>query len=288
MPSGMDVKAYKKNPVVLLNHDRSRVIGKALSVTKKDDGIYVKAEIHKGACDDEVYYSIKNGLVQTFSIGFRCLAGEYKEVNKNNVFFITKSALLEVSCVTIPCNQESTFSVVKSLNGEGFYAENTDLDATTDGPTTKSADINTKEDGEETMKLALAELLSAAEVEKLKALGIDVAEEKEVSTKQYIDHTVAKQVEAAKESILAELRETMKGEGEGESETNTDGSEGAGEAGDEGAGESEGTGGEGEGELKDAASAEDKEEVTEETAKAVDGLADVLAKIKADLQIEDK
>ena len=87
VPSGMDVKAYKKNPVVLLNHDRSRVIGKALSVTKKDDGIYVKAEIHKGACDDEVYYSIKNGLVQTFSIGFRCLAGEYKEVNKNNVFF---------------------------------------------------------------------------------------------------------------------------------------------------------------------------------------------------------
>ena len=52
VPSGIDIRAYKKNPVILLNHDRTKVIGRAVTVTKKADGLFIKAEIHKGACDD--------------------------------------------------------------------------------------------------------------------------------------------------------------------------------------------------------------------------------------------
>jgi HK97 family phage prohead protease len=212
VPSGMDIKAYKKNPVILLNHDRSHVIGKAVSVSKKDEGIFIKAEIHKGACEDEVFYAIKNGLISTFSIGFRVKAGEYKEIDKNNVFFITRSELYECSCVTIPCNAESTFAVVKAFGEEGFYAGEFEADATTEGPTTGSVDIN-KQAEEETMKLALADMLPAAEVEKLKALGVDVAEEKEVSLKRYIDIVVerpSRQLLQLKPKVKAKLKVKLK------------------------------------------------------------------------------
>ena len=278
VPAGMDLKWFKKNPVILLNHERDKVIGKAVSVSKKDDGIYIKAEIHKGACEDETFYAIQNGLLRTFSIGFRCSAGEYKEINNRSVYFILKSELRECSVVTIPCNSESMFEIKSLEDEEGFYA-----DVNTDSPTTVSDAINKTEAGEDIMKLALADLLSAAEVEKLKSLGIDVTEEKEISTKQYIDHMLAIAMEAAKESLKAELLAEIKGESEAASES--EGEEAG--AGEEEAGASEGeesAGGEGEGELKSDASEEDKEAA----AVAVKGLADLVEKFKSETLTEEK
>lgn len=272
VPSGMDVKAYKKNPVILLNHDRSHVIGKAVSVSKKDEGIFIKAEIHKGACEDEVFYAIKNGLISTFSIGFRVKAGEYKEIDKNNVFFITRSELYECSCVTIPCNAESTFAVVKAFGEEGFYAGEFEADATTEGPTTGSADIN-KQAEEETMKLALADMLPAAEVEKLKALGVDVAEEKEVSLKRYIDIVVEKAVEAA-------LAAKAEGEGAAEGEAQA---EGEGEATEGGEAQAEG-----EGEAEGETEPEEGKEAPEMVTKSLEALSDMVAQLKTTFVVDEK
>lgn len=286
VPGGMDVKAYKKNPVILLNHDRSRVIGKALSVTKSDDGIMIKAEIHKGACDDETFYAIKNGLVTTFSIGFRVKAGEFKEINKNNVFFITKSELYETSCVTIPCNAESTFSVVKSLEGDtGFYAGDFDYDVNTDGPTTESDVINKTEDGEDKMKLALADLLSAAEVEKLKSLGVNVEEEQEVSLKQYVDFTVQKAVEAAVASVVeglkGELKESVKSDEVSEPADNT-------AANDAGAEDAEKAAGDGTGEDVVKGEADVDQAQVDVATKAFSDLSGILAQLKAEFITEEK
>jgi len=222
VPGGMDLKWYKKNPVILHNHDRDKVIGKAISVSRKDDGIYIKAEIHKGACEDETFYAIQNGLLRTFSIGFACKAGEYKEIGTRNVYFITKSELRECSVVTLPCNSESMFEL-KSLDGsEGFYAEDetTDKGINVDVPT-HSDDVHKSTDGDNIMKIALKELLGAAEVEHLKSLGLEASldEEKEISPKQYIDQLVAKSLAAALaaielEKIKAATEEQEKGAGQ--------------------------------------------------------------------------
>lgn len=272
LPSGMDIKWYKKNPVILLNHDRSAVIGKAVSVTKKDDGIYIKAEVHKGACEDEVFYAIQNGLMSTFSIGFRVKAGEYKEVNKRNVYVIEKAELFEVSVVTIPCNAESLFEIKSLEDQEGFYAGEFEADATAEGPTTGSADIN-KQAEEETMKLALADMLPAAEVEKLKALGVDVAEEKEVSLKRYIDIVVEKAVEAA-------LAAKAEGEGAAEGEAQA---EGEGEAAEEGEAQAEG-----EGEAEGETEPEEGKESPEMVTKSLEALSDMVAQLKTTFVVDEK
>jgi len=206
VPGGMNLTWFKKNPVILHNHDRDKVIGKAVSVSKKEDGIHIKAEVHKGACEEELFYAIQNGLLRTFSIGFACKAGEYKEINNRNVYFITKSELRECSIVTIPCNSESMFELKSLDDNQGFYAEDEpNQDTDSDVPTHDSAVYKTLQ-GEEKMKIALKELLSAAEVENFKTLGLEAKldEEQEISTKQYFDQLLAKAV-APLEARIAEL-----------------------------------------------------------------------------------
>ena len=276
VPSGMDLKWFKKNPVILHNHDRNKVIGKALSVTRKDDGIYLKAEVHKGACDEEVFYAIQNGLLRTFSIGFACKAGEYKEINNRNVYFITKSELREVSVVTIPCSTESMFEL-KSLAGEeGFYAEDETTDKGTDvDMPTHSNDVHKSTDGDNTMKIALKELLSAAEVDRFKSLGLEASldEEKEISTKQYIDQLVAKSVAeafAAAELEKAKAATEEQEKGEEQSEEAQEGSEEETKS-DEGS---------------EDAGTEEVKSVPEEVTKSLTDLSAVIEKLKADISAE--
>lgn len=272
VPSGIDIKAYKKNPVILLNHDRTKVIGRAVTVTKKADGLFIRAEIHKGACEDETFYSIKNGLISTFSIGFRCEAGEYKEVNKTNVFFITKSSLLETSAVTIPCNHESTFQVVKAFGEEGFYAEDeeTTKGINADMPT-HADDVHKSTTGDNTMMIALKELLSAADVEKFKSLGLEASldEEKEVSTKQYVDQLVAKSVADAVAAEFEKVKAAAVEQEKGEEQTDEKQEEGS----EEGTKSDEGSA---------DADQEEQKSVSEEITKSLSELSTAIEKLKAE------
>ncbi len=205
VPAGMDLGPYTKNPVVLLNHDRDYPIGKSIDIQKKPDGIFVTAEIHEGAMEDEDFYAIEKGLVNSFSIGFRTKAGEFRTVNDNDVYFMTKTELFEVSVVTIPCNTESGFSITKSFGTDGFGAFN-------EPPAQPVPAVTKSVYGDDTMKLKQKELLTAEGVEQYKALGLDalLEGEVEVSTKSYIDSHVAKQLYALKLEIIAEVAEKFK------------------------------------------------------------------------------
>ncbi len=276
VPSGMDVAEFKKNPVILLNHDRGEVIGKAVTVTKKADGIYLKAEIHKGACKPEIFYAIQNGLIKTFSVGFRSIKGEWKEVGKRDVYFITKSALREVSCVTIPANAESVFEVKALTEGGGIWADVAEL-----SPTTKTVDIN-KQDGEENMQIPIIELMNAGEAEKLKASGFDATQTVEISQRQYIDLVVQKAVENALVKLKLQEQEAAKGEEESGSEkgsegiTDNDGDANSGEDAGKGTSEGEGSaegeiheGGEDEGKGEGEALSDEEKAALEETLKSL-------------------
>lgn len=107
---------YEKNPIILAFHDHSMPIGKMVSYDVTDEGLQIEAEISKAA--GPVYQLIKDGILKTFSVGFRCLDAEWKK--DEDIYLIKELELFEVSVVSVPCNQDSVFAVSKSLNPSDY------------------------------------------------------------------------------------------------------------------------------------------------------------------------
>jgi len=107
---------YQKNPVILAYHNHSMPIGSMIDFEVTELGLKIKAKISKGA--GQVYNLIKDGVLRTFSVGFRILDAEYD--HKSETYFIKDVELHEVSVVSVPCNQDSTFSVAKSMEKNEF------------------------------------------------------------------------------------------------------------------------------------------------------------------------
>jgi HK97 family phage prohead protease len=107
---------YLKNPIVLAFHDHTLPIGTVSELNVTSEGLEVVANISKAA--GKIYDLIKDGILKTFSIGFRALDGQYDEATRS--FLITDLELLEISVVSVPCNQDSVFSLEKSLNAADF------------------------------------------------------------------------------------------------------------------------------------------------------------------------
>jgi len=198
VPSGIDVSMWKSNPQIFLHHDHQMTAGRGTSVIKKADGLYIEAEIHKEALSEQDFYKIKSGLLCYFSIGFKGLKGEFKTVNGVEAFFITKSLLLEVSVVSIPCNSASSFQVVKSIDlGDGEYAfrGSAESEATKTAPVIEPELINK---GDDTVKLTRKELLAPEVVEVMAAAGLQATldEETEIELKDYVALLVKLEVAA--------------------------------------------------------------------------------------------
>ena len=112
---GMD--DYLKNPIILAFHDYSRPVGTAVDYNVTDKGLEIVAEISKAA--GEVYNLIKDGVLKTFSVGFSIKDADYeKDVD---TFFIKDLSLYEISVVSVPANQDSTFSLAKSFENVDEY-----------------------------------------------------------------------------------------------------------------------------------------------------------------------
>lgn len=110
------LKNFMKNPIMLFGHDHSRPIGKVTSLEPNEMGLMIEAEI--STADEQIYKLIKDGVLKTFSVGFRIKDADYD--NESNTFYITDLELLEISVVSVPCNQDSTFSVSKGMNGADY------------------------------------------------------------------------------------------------------------------------------------------------------------------------
>lgn len=101
---------FKKNPIVLYTHNKTE---QRLPVGKVDiDSIEITDETFEGDIIFDlndpfaklVYEKYKNGFLNAFSIGFRCL--EYGEpiLDGQKGITVLKAELLEISCVAIPSN----------------------------------------------------------------------------------------------------------------------------------------------------------------------------------------
>lgn len=107
------VENFKKNPILLAFHNHSLPIGQVTTLEVTDEGLWIEARVSEAA-PNNLYELIKDGVLKTFSVGFRALEVDYDD--SMQVFVIKDLELLEVSVVSVPCNQDSTFSLAKSMD----------------------------------------------------------------------------------------------------------------------------------------------------------------------------
>lgn len=111
------IKNYLKNPVILAFHEHDEPVGRMVEHKVDTRGLWIKARI--SASGEEVFDKIKDGVITAFSVGFRVLDAEYSP--ETELFIIKALELLEISVVSVPCNQDTLFSLSKSFNSEDEF-----------------------------------------------------------------------------------------------------------------------------------------------------------------------
>ena len=110
------VENFRRNPVMLYQHKHDCPIGRFDSITVDKKGIYVEGNVSEAAEKNYgIHTLIKDGALKSFSVGFRVKDGKYN--SKDDTMLITDVELLEISIVSVPCNQDSLFSLRKSFEG---------------------------------------------------------------------------------------------------------------------------------------------------------------------------
>ena len=165
----LDLKNYKKNPVVLLDHSYKveNIVWKTIKLKKEwkeliADFVFVDTE--NGQLAEKLYEA---WLLKASSIWFIV-----KERNTNDFTQITKSELLEWSLVAVPANAEALsldWKLYEDAKTKGFIIEETKEEKQKEETKTK-----TKTEMEE-IKIELAEIKSI-----LKTLVDDKTEKEEV------------------------------------------------------------------------------------------------------------
>lgn len=138
---------YKKNPIVLFNHDHTKPIGKMLDVKATDDGLWVKGKISNSKDPDisRIRDLVKEGILNSLSVGMRV----HDEDRQNDVNIIKSAELHEISVVAVPMNQDSQFTASTK---------------TMEGPLVDVMEVITKEVGPADVSKAYEKLHNASEV----------------------------------------------------------------------------------------------------------------------------
>lgn len=112
VPEGGNLDEYKRNPVVLFNHDTFNVVG--TSSVRMQDGRLI-AEMGDDNWDDDdpeamrIKNKVKKGIIRGASIGFNYSDEDVtEEEDERGMFYrINKWNLMEWSYVTIPSNKDA-------------------------------------------------------------------------------------------------------------------------------------------------------------------------------------
>ncbi len=114
------VENFRKNPVMLYQHKHDQPIGRFDSIRVDKKGIYVEGTVSDAAEKNHgIHTLIKDGALKSFSVGFAVKDGKFN--NSTDTMLITDVELLEISIVSVPCNQDSLFSVRKSFESDDDY-----------------------------------------------------------------------------------------------------------------------------------------------------------------------
>lgn len=114
----------KKLPVGVWMHNWDEPIAKTIIAREDDKGLYIKAQLIEGVQRaDEAYKLLKSGVIDEFSIGFRCLDWEYEA--DSDVRIIKKAKLYEWSPVLAGMNPDTVLVSVKSEENNDKKEEKT-------------------------------------------------------------------------------------------------------------------------------------------------------------------
>ncbi len=109
---GIDLSAYKENPIVLWGHDTNQPIAKAVDIGVVDGNLMATVEfppIGTSAKSDEICALVKAGVISAVSIGFTPIETEpldKSNPNKGPQRYV-KSELGEFSFVSVPANKDA-------------------------------------------------------------------------------------------------------------------------------------------------------------------------------------
>jgi HK97 family phage prohead protease/HK97 family phage major capsid protein len=109
---------YLKNPIILTQHDYDDPCGRMVDYRVDEKGLFVKARISAAA--EDTFNLVKDGVLTAFSVGFTVKDAVYDAVT--DLFIIKDLELLEISVVSIPCNQDSIFSLSKAFTDAEEYS----------------------------------------------------------------------------------------------------------------------------------------------------------------------
>ncbi|MBP7570899.1 MAG: HK97 family phage prohead protease [Acidobacteria bacterium] len=129
-PGGWKLGTYRKNPVVLLDHDYrvERIIGKAVDLDHDDENLYATTEFGSHPLGVEAFLLVEMGLARGWSVGFRAekyhsiVDGKGETLNccrckaartKTPGFHYTQAELLEYSLVAIPMNPDAVTNAIQ-------------------------------------------------------------------------------------------------------------------------------------------------------------------------------
>ena len=111
---------FRRNPILLYQHDHNKPIGRVKNITVDKKGIFVEATVSTAAeTQHGVKTLIEDGVLKSFSVGFKIKDADYDRMS--DAFTIKDVELLEISVVSVPANQNSLFSVRKSFEEDGDY-----------------------------------------------------------------------------------------------------------------------------------------------------------------------
>jgi len=109
-----DESIKARMPKLCYQHRLDKLIGKFTKVVEDDYGLYVEGKLSNTSLGRDTYELLMDGALDRMSIGFICLDREYKD----DLRYIKKVDLWEVSPVTIPANSKAVITSVKSLENE--------------------------------------------------------------------------------------------------------------------------------------------------------------------------
>lgn len=203
------LKNYENNPILLFNHDYNRPIGRVLEISTDRKGLKIKGIISKSAGD--VYNLVKEGILSTFSVGFLVKDADY---DKSVDGLIVKDAeLLEVSVVSVPANQDATFSLAKSFDSQEDYLNfkkqfiNGDSEkAATEGAKDASRKVKMDDNTQDMINKAVTEALAASQRAADEKAAKEAAEKTAAEAlEKKVAEAAAKVIATSEERIAAEL-----------------------------------------------------------------------------------
>ena len=112
---------FNKNVKLLLEHDRTRPIGKLLSYEVSKDGIDAVFKIANTMAGEDSLVEAADGLRDGFSVGVKVDAWD----NQDGVMVISKSSIMETSLVTDPAIDSARVSQVAASEEEATQVSET-------------------------------------------------------------------------------------------------------------------------------------------------------------------